>query len=275
MVSKKTTGFYVYVLLDPRKPGQYTYGFGESEIRLDYEPFYVGKGLGNRWRHHYHNTTKPSGNKVKDNKITKLTRLGYEPCVHFIIKGVPENLAYDVEGETILTIGRERVGTGPLLNVTDGRGMAGNAGFKLSEEAKAKISKAHKGKVVKESTKEKLRQFKGENSSHFGTTISEDLMRIKKVVHLQYKFTVKTPKGDNTIIYNINQFARDNNLSDSHLYQTFSGKRSHHKGYCIIDKEPLVKDWIYTDAYDEFLLYGGDDIKGLYAHMNSAEGTIH
>jgi len=40
--------FYVYVYLDPRKPGNYTYG----DYHFDYEPFYVGKGCDDRLNDH-------------------------------------------------------------------------------------------------------------------------------------------------------------------------------------------------------------------------------
>jgi len=36
--------FYVYVFLDPRKPGRFAYGDQE----FTHEPFYVGKGSGKR-----------------------------------------------------------------------------------------------------------------------------------------------------------------------------------------------------------------------------------
>lgn len=46
--ARKKNRFYVYALLDPRKPGKYKYG----EYEFDYEPFYVGKGSGDRCEHH-------------------------------------------------------------------------------------------------------------------------------------------------------------------------------------------------------------------------------
>lgn len=265
-LEKNKNQFYTYVLLDPRVEGDFSYGFGESELKFKYEPYYVGKGVGTRWKQHFHDTVKHRYNIIKAYKIDKLTRLGFDPCVAFLIKNVNEDLAYEVEGEAILTIGRSRVKQGPLLNITDGRGMAGNTGFTMSEEAKAKISHAHVGKVVKESTKEKLRQFKGELHGQYGTTISEDLLRIKKVVHTKYRFTVQTPSMEIVTVFNMTQFAKDNNLSDSHIYQTYTGNRSHHKGFIIIGKEELPSDWINTDIYTEFLLGGGDDIKPLFVH---------
>lgn len=36
--------FYVYVYLDPRKSGEYIY----DDLKFNYEPFYVGKGRGDR-----------------------------------------------------------------------------------------------------------------------------------------------------------------------------------------------------------------------------------
>ena len=39
---------YTYIYLDPTKPGKYYY----QGYYFDYEPFYVGKGYGNRFYEH-------------------------------------------------------------------------------------------------------------------------------------------------------------------------------------------------------------------------------
>jgi len=40
--------FYVYIYLDPQKPGNFSYG----PYHFDFEPFYVGKGFGDRYLKH-------------------------------------------------------------------------------------------------------------------------------------------------------------------------------------------------------------------------------
>ena len=54
--------FYVYVYTDPRKDnGPYKYG----EYEFEYEPFYVGKGIGNRKNNHLNEATKNLNMKTK------------------------------------------------------------------------------------------------------------------------------------------------------------------------------------------------------------------
>ena len=45
---KKENRFYVYVYLDPRKPGNYEYLENGIGISFDFKPFYVGKGSWDR-----------------------------------------------------------------------------------------------------------------------------------------------------------------------------------------------------------------------------------
>lgn len=44
--------FYVYLYLDPRKPGNYSYQIDDKTYHFDYEPFYVGEGKGERMYDH-------------------------------------------------------------------------------------------------------------------------------------------------------------------------------------------------------------------------------
>ena len=63
--------FYVYTLLDPRKPGNFKYG----EFAFNYEPFYVGKGTGFRMTDHVcPSELKRDRNLFKKRKIIKIIR---------------------------------------------------------------------------------------------------------------------------------------------------------------------------------------------------------
>ena len=115
--------FYVYVYLDPRKPGKYVYG----DFQFDYEPFYVGLGHRKRYLAHAKEYSEHScklGNCLKKNKILKILKeTSYEQLSKLITK-IKENLYLDdskkLEIKLIKTIGRIDLKTGPLTNLTDG-----------------------------------------------------------------------------------------------------------------------------------------------------------
>lgn len=106
--------FYVYAYLDPRKPGTFTY----ADISFDYEPFYIGKGKGNRFTVHL--VEKSSGNRHKYNKIQSIRKIGAEPIVLKIKEDLTEEEAWDYEYSLIESIGRSVFKTGPLTNLKDG-----------------------------------------------------------------------------------------------------------------------------------------------------------
>lgn len=66
--------FYVYVYLDPRRPGEFVYG----KYVFDHEPFYVGKGFDHRYKDHLYGK---SVNMMKVNKIKKIKKMGKEPII--------------------------------------------------------------------------------------------------------------------------------------------------------------------------------------------------
>ena len=60
--------WYNYIYLNPEKPGKFIY----NDIVLDFEPFYVGKGTGNRYLSHIYNKTNV--NEYKNHKINKILK---------------------------------------------------------------------------------------------------------------------------------------------------------------------------------------------------------
>lgn len=161
---------YVYIFLDPRKKGEYEYNVEGKVLKFKYEPFYVGKGQGNRCYEVAHR------NRFCTFKINKIQR----ECGrrHFIKKySCPSHeYALEVETKLIQTIGRVDLKTGPLTNWTDG-GTGGGInpskeltekrrksalrrikrdGVFSSEEHYVKFTKHMKGKKHTEETRQKM-----------------------------------------------------------------------------------------------------------------------
>jgi len=132
--------YYVYIYLDPRKKGKFIYG----DLEFEYEPFYVGKGKGDRIYRHLHLYKSDYTNEYKYNKIRKIKLENLEPVVIKIFDNLDEKNAFKKENETILKIGRLK--NGPLINFSDGG--EGQSGYKHREEDKKKI-----GERVKNSEK--------------------------------------------------------------------------------------------------------------------------
>lgn len=128
--------FYCYVLLDPTIPGKFQY----ENFSFDYEPFYIGKGKGNRINSH----DKPKDTKThKKAKIQKIKRLGFEVIKIKLFEDLSESSAFELEKSTISIIGRKDKNEGPLLNLTDG-------GEGSSGRIHSKEEKLHKSKKLKE-----------------------------------------------------------------------------------------------------------------------------
>jgi len=109
------TDFYTYLLLDPRVKGYYTYG----EYSFEYEPFYVGKGKGDRCKRHL---TEKRTNKCNIEKILKIKEIKKKDLIPIIIKikeNITNNEALDLEIDMISKIGRQ-INGGPLVNLTNG-----------------------------------------------------------------------------------------------------------------------------------------------------------
>lgn len=154
--------FYVYIYLDPRKPGKYIYG----EYNFNYEPIYVGKGCNQRDILHL-----SIYKKVKSkfyNTLNKIINNGFTPIFFRIKDNLIEEESFKLEIKLISIIGRQINKNGPLLNYrTGGDGGShseetkkkiseSHIGIKNTEETKIKISKKNKGRKMSEETKRKI-----------------------------------------------------------------------------------------------------------------------
>jgi hypothetical protein len=145
--------FYVYALLDERKPGDYSYEIDDIVIDLSYEPFYIGKGTGNRMVIHEKLALIESNTTIKDNKIRKIWSEGKKVIKTKILDQLDENTSLELEIKLIKEIKRKEEG-GPLINLTDG----GDGLKNPSLEVRQKISESSKNRIITEETREKLRK---------------------------------------------------------------------------------------------------------------------
>jgi len=137
--------YYIYVYLDPRKTGRFTYS--ELGITFLYEPFYVGKGKNNRYLKHLKLSPKEKQfNTHKSGKIDNIINEGYDMSL-FIVKYkqfLSEDEAFTYEIAAINIIGRKDLNKGPLTNQS-----AGGKGSFDKGDANISIRKKHlKSKFV-------------------------------------------------------------------------------------------------------------------------------
>lgn len=119
-----TQMFYIYCYRNPLK---------------NMQPFYIGKGKGNRFKDHL-KTSSLNENSLKNSTIKKIINAGYEilDCIEIVKDSLTEAEAFALEVELIASYGRKNNGTGILTNLTDGG--EGAVGAVRSEKLKEAIS---------------------------------------------------------------------------------------------------------------------------------------
>lgn len=222
--------YYVYEYLDPTTK----------------TPFYVGKGKDNRYLHHLKNLNN-ADNPHKTNKIKKILNLGLVPTINIVEGNLSELEAFALENKLILEYGRVDLGTGCLLNLTNGgEGQSGwipndeyrnkmsvktsgeNNGMfgkKHTDETKNKIREKAIGRKFSEETKLKMSiQNIGKKNPFYGKTHTEETIKQiseKKIGRFggDKNFTAKvfefvSPKNEKFLIKGgFVNFCNDNNLS--------------------------------------------------------------
>jgi hypothetical protein len=126
--------YYIYVLMDSSKKGTYLYG----DLILNHEPFYIGKGKGDRI-----NRTLYDKSPFKRNKINKLNKLNIGIISYKIYENLDNESSIKIEKNLIKGIGRRNLNEGSLVNMTDGGD--GRLNSTHSPEVRLKISKKLKG----------------------------------------------------------------------------------------------------------------------------------
>lgn len=165
--------FYTYIYYDRSKNN---------------EPFYVGKGFGERaWTH----LTESQQRKTPFyNRLKSLKKKNIDPVIGIInCKDEEESLSYEIW--FIYKFGRKDQGKGPLLNLTDGGEGISNPSLEtrekislsnskriVSDETRLKMSKSHLGKTqTEESNRKRSEKLKGKNiSNERKTKLSETRM---------------------------------------------------------------------------------------------------
>lgn len=187
--------YYVYQLVDPRNN----------------QPFYIGKGSGNRATQHSR-FKDGNNNPYKDRKIKNILKENLEVIVEFLHTDLDnEIIAYDLEEAAI-----RRVGIDNLTNLVEGRTPPSRRGKILTKETLEKRSKSLKGIPRTEIWCERLSLAKqGKNNPMYGrlTPCSEE----KRLSILQTK-----------------------NLPNYDLYKQVILKLNEGKSACSIAKEMKV-----------------------------------
>jgi hypothetical protein len=183
----------------------YTYAY----LREDRTPYYVGKGKGNRINDYHSKFVKVP---PKNRRI-------------LLKQNLTEKDAFKHEIYMISVFGRKDLGTGILINRTDGgdnppkNNMAGwNKGLKMNftPERGKKISAALKGKSKsKEHIKKVSESMKGIEPWNKKTRI------------------YLTPDGETVTIRNLQEYCNKHNLVYANMTKLYRGGIKQHKGYTV------------------------------------------
>lgn len=132
---------YVYVFMDPRKPGLLSYNYYDWTFKFTYEPFYVGIASKEG-----RILLCKNRNRYFANKVAKMQRSGFEPILFQFRRATWRQVCL-LEIILIKSIGRWDKKKGPLVNFTDGG--EGSWGRKLSPESIAKMKASLKGRSTR------------------------------------------------------------------------------------------------------------------------------
>lgn len=176
----------------------YTYAY----LRDDKTPYYIGKGQTNRLLHKKKTETKPPKDKSR---------------IIFLKKNLTEDEAFKHEIYMIHVFGRKDLGTGILLNRTNGG--EGNSGKIWSTEER----------------KKKSNSSMGEKNPFYGKTHNKEVREIVSKSRSK-QYIIVSPTLETYKIKNLKKFCIEYNLDYTSMNKLANGKygnRNSYKGWSI------------------------------------------
>ena len=171
--------YYVYIYLNPLKPGNFNY----KKFNFEYEPFYIGMGKGNRINNHLYNYNLEKRN-FKNFILKKILKENLEPIRFKLYENITYESARRLEIVLIKLIGRRDKDYGTLSNLTDGG--EGIKGILFNEEMKERLkgkNNSFYNRHHTEQTKQKIRKTigdsrKGELNSNFNNKWTNNMKEL-------------------------------------------------------------------------------------------------
>lgn len=178
--------YYVYELIDPRNN----------------QPFYVGKGKGQRAKTHLWQIPE-TRNQYKENKIESIRREGLEPEIRYVVENIQDSdLAYEIECLLIKKYGRKGYDKdGILTNICENARPPNHKG-KTYEEIYGK-NRALIEKEKRLETKRKNKNFGGVRYHEESTKsrIRESVIKSHSMRDCSHKESTKKKIGESNSKY--------------------------------------------------------------------------
>ena len=245
--------YYIYVYLDTRKKGSYSFG----DFHFEYEPFYIGKGVNDRYLTHLRiaKGERKGKNNLVITKIKSILNDGYEPTILKIVDNLTKDNYDEYEISIIKLIGKSCDDLGPLLNITNGGdggitwvGEHHNKGKKLEDIVGKEKSIELKVKLSNQAS-ERVGELnpnfgnRGESNPLFGNKMSEET-KVKIREKTLEQFSKYSTDEIQLIVRNMND-AR-NNISDE-------VKKEWYENRSILMKEKYENGELFSDEHRQRL----------------------